>query len=253
MKKETPAPTPTPAPAEKKAAEPNEKPASDPVAVVVNGYEIHESKIEAEMKPQLANLSRQLPPDMIEKYKAQLRQQTIERTVVEHLLDEQVAKAGIKITDNDVNNQIKEMGAQQNPPMSVEDVKKMIEASGQSFDVVKERIRKGLGYQKVMEKDWAGKIDVNDSDIQKYYDTNKSEFETPEQVRASHILIKTDPNIKDPNEANAKAKAKAEDILKQIKDGGRFCRNGQKIFCLSLSFKRRRPRLFRQRPDGRTI
>ena len=148
--------------------------------------------------------------------------------IVERLLDEQVEKADIKITDNDVNNQIKEMAAQQSPPMSVQDIQKMVESQGQKFDDVKERIRKGLGYQKVMEASWAGKADVNDSDIKKYYTENKSEFETPEQVRASHILIKTDPNITDPNQAKAKALAKAQELLKQIKGGGDFAELAKK-------------------------
>lgn len=220
--KEAPAPKPASTP------EPNvTKPAApDSVAVAVNGHEIMESQIESQMKPQLHNLSRQLPPDMIEKYKNQLRQQTIERLVIEHLLDEQVAKAGIKITDNDVNNQMAEMAAQQK--MSLQDIRQMIESSGQKFDDVKERIRRGLGYQKVMEASWKDKADVNDSDTQKYYTENKNEFETPEQVRASHILVKTDPNITDPNQAKAKAIAKADDLLKQIKGGADFAELAKK-------------------------
>jgi peptidyl-prolyl cis-trans isomerase C len=229
-KTETPAETKTEAPAPKPVPtpEPNAvKPAvPDYTAVVVNGFEIKESQIEAQMKPQLQNLSRQLPPDMIEKYKSQLRQQTIERIIVEHLLDEQVAKAGIKITDNDVNDQVQEMATQQQ--MSVQDIKQMIESSGQNFNDVKERIRKGLSYQKVMEADWVGKTDVNDSDVKAYYDENKSQFENPEQVRASHILIKTDPNITDPNQAKAKALAKAQELFKEIKDGADFAEMAKK-------------------------
>jgi len=223
-KKEVPVETTKEAPAPKPVAtpEPNvAKPAvPDHVAVVVNGFEIKESQIEAQMAPQLRNISRQLPPDMIEKYKGQLHQQTIERMIVEHLLNEQVVKAGIKITDNDVNNQIQEMAVQQK--MSVQDIKQMIESSGQNFDDVKGRIRKGLSYQKVMEASWEGKTDVNDSDTKAYYDENKSQFETPEQVRASHILIKTDPNITDPNQAKAKALAKTQELLKEIKGGADF-------------------------------
>jgi len=215
-KTETPTPKPTPAP------EPNaaKSAAPDHVAVAVNGFEIKENQIEAQMAPQIKNLQRQFPPDMVEKYKSQLRQQTVERMIIEHLLDEQVAKAGVKITDSDVNDQINEMARQQQ--MSVQDIKQMVEASGQNFNDVKERIRRGLGYQKVMEASWAGKTDVNDSEVQKYYNDNKADFETPEQVRASHILIKVDPNITDPNEAKAKARAKAEDLLKQIKAGADF-------------------------------
>lgn len=49
--------------------------------------------------------------------------------------------------------------------------------------------------------------------VQDYYTKNGAEFETAEQVKASHILIKA--NDKDPAEV-AKAKVKAENILKQL-------------------------------------
>jgi peptidyl-prolyl cis-trans isomerase C len=66
--------------------------------------------------------------------------------------------------------------------------------------------------------------DVNDAAIEKYYNDNPNEFKTPEQVRASHILISTrstDPNA-DPNKVKAAAKAKAQEILDQIKKGADF-------------------------------
>lgn len=209
-----------------KPAEPNEPPetTAEDIAVTVNGIDINESQVEAELKPQLEKLSAQLPPSLIEQYKTQLRQQVLERIVIEQLLDEQVKAAKMVITDEEAIEQIKKIAAQQQPPLSMENFKAMIEAYGQSFEEVKNRIRRGLAYQKLMEAQWAGKVNINEEDIEKYYSENKSNFETPEQVRASHILITPDtkdPNT-DPNQAKAIAKAKTEDILKQIKDGADF-------------------------------
>ena len=65
-----------------------------------------------------------------------------------------------------------------------------------------------------------GKPQVTDADIQAYYTAHRSQYEVKEQVRVRHILIAV------PQGADAKtdaaAKAKAEDILKQIKAGGNF-------------------------------
>jgi peptidyl-prolyl cis-trans isomerase C len=144
--------------------------------------------------------------------------------IVEQLLDEKVKAANITVTDEEVMNQIKEIASQQQPPLSMEDFKALIEAYGQSFDDVKSRIRRGLTYQKLMGTQWAGKINVTEDDAKKFYSENKSKFENPEQVKASHILIKprtSDPNA-DPNQAKTAAKAKAEDLLKQIKAGADF-------------------------------
>ena len=68
------------------------------------------------------------------------------------------------------------------------------------------------------------KIDVTENDANNYYSGNPKEFETPEQVKASHILIASDTSDTsvDPNDAKAKALAKAEQLLAQLKDGADF-------------------------------
>ncbi len=56
---------------------------------------------------------------------------------------------------------------------------------------------------------------VSDQDAREFYEQNKKRYEVPEQRRASHILVAA---AKDANEAdNAKAKAKAEDLLKKLR------------------------------------
>jgi len=198
--------------------------AADSVAVTINGVDIAESDVEAQIKPQLEKMAAQLPPAFVEQYKQQLRGQVLEKMIIERLLDEKAKAVGIVVTEEEVINQIKKMASAQKPPLSLEDFKVLIEAYGRSFDEVKQQIQRGLGYQKLMEAQWAGKINVTEDDAKKYYSENTNEFKIPGQVRASHILVKpdiTDPNA-DPNEAKAKAKTKAEGLLKQIKGGADF-------------------------------
>ncbi len=57
-------------------------------------------------------------------------------------------------------------------------------------------------------------------EIQAYYNAHQSEYQAPEQARSRHILIKVAPNAD--AKTDAAAKAKAEDILKQIQNGGNF-------------------------------
>jgi len=49
---------------------------------------------------------------------------------------------------------------------------------------------------------------VSDEDMKKFYEQNKDKFKTGEQVKASHILVKTEKE--------------AKDILAQLKSGGKF-------------------------------
>ena len=58
-------------------------------------------------------------------------------------------------------------------------------------------------------------IRVPEEDLKKYYSENKSRYSTPEERRASHILIKADKNA--PEDQRAKAKAKAEALLAEVK------------------------------------
>jgi peptidyl-prolyl cis-trans isomerase D len=58
------------------------------------------------------------------------------------------------------------------------------------------------------------------AEIQAYFSAHQSEYSTPEQARSRHILI-TVPAGADAK-TDAAAKAKAEDILKQIKAGANF-------------------------------
>jgi peptidyl-prolyl cis-trans isomerase D len=58
-------------------------------------------------------------------------------------------------------------------------------------------------------------IKVPEDDLKSYYEQNAARFTAPEERRASHILIKADKTA--PAEERAKAKAKAEGLLADIK------------------------------------
>jgi peptidyl-prolyl cis-trans isomerase D len=57
-------------------------------------------------------------------------------------------------------------------------------------------------------------------EIQQYYNAHQAEYSVPEQARSRHILIKLAPGAD--AKTDAAAKAKAEDILKQIQGGANF-------------------------------
>lgn len=54
--------------------------------------------------------------------------------------------------------------------------------------------------------------------IEQYYNDHKADYSVPEQAKSRHILIKVAPGAD--AKTDAAAKAKAEDILKQLKAGG---------------------------------
>ncbi len=72
---------------------------------------------------------------------------------------------------------------------------------------------------------------VSQSDLQAYYDQHRDEYRAPEQVKVSHILIKTPlpaPGAKEDEKAVEEARAKAEGVLKEVKAGGDFAQLAEK-------------------------
>ena len=67
------------------------------------------------------------------------------------------------------------------------------------------------------------KLQISQADIERAYNDSIDQYTTPEQVRASHILLKTE------GKDEAAVKTKAEDILKQAKAGGDFAALARKF------------------------
>jgi peptidyl-prolyl cis-trans isomerase D len=67
---------------------------------------------------------------------------------------------------------------------------------------------------------------VTDAEVQAYYDTHLDQYKTPEQVKTRHILIAVAKGAD--AKTDAAAKAKAEDVLKQVKAGGNFAELAKK-------------------------
>jgi peptidyl-prolyl cis-trans isomerase D len=65
-----------------------------------------------------------------------------------------------------------------------------------------------------------GKQPITDAEIEAYYKAHAAEYKTEEQVKTRHILIASKAGAD--AQSDAAAKAKAEDVLKQLKAGANF-------------------------------
>jgi len=71
----------------------------------------------------------------------------------------------------------------------------------------------------------SGGVQVTRDDLQAYYDQHRDQYRVAEQVKVSHILVKTPlpgPDGKVDDKGVAEAQRRAEDLLKQIKGGANF-------------------------------
>ncbi len=198
------------------------------IAVTVDGIDITEEQVQKLLQPQLERMAQQnqkIPPALKQTIEKQIRQQALERLIVMLLLDKKIKEANIVITDEELNQQIQKIASTQQTPISVEQLKTIVENQGYTFDQWKNEVRKQLAQLQLFKSQSPENINITEEDAKKYYDENPKEFVTQEKLRASHILIKpktADANAQPTPEEKATAKTKAEDLLKQIKNGADF-------------------------------
>ena len=217
---EVAAPVATPAPVEA----PKPKPV-DPAAAVatINGVVITEGQLNEVVEARLKQVGSRIPPAMIDQYKSQIRKQAIDQLVIEQVLEKKIEDANMTVADEEIEKEITAQIATQN--LSLDDFKALLQAYGKTYSDYQENVRKKVLFDKLLKKELGDKMPVPTVDqAQDYYNGNADQFQKPESIQVSHILLdtrSTDPNS-DPNEIKAQAKAKAENILKQIKEGGDF-------------------------------
>jgi len=196
----------------------------DEVLVTVDDVNITAGQLDEMIQPYLDRLAKQaanLPPAFLEQQKKVLRDQALQEMIKMQLLDAKVKQAGITVSDEELDNEIAKMASLQKPPITTAEFRAKLESFGYDFQQFSSRVRTVLAQQKLIKQKFPDQVKVTEAEARQYYEQNKAKYDLPEQVRASHILIKPDPNS-DPNQAGAAAKAKAEQLLKQIKEGADF-------------------------------
>ncbi len=150
----------------------------------------------------------------------------------QQLLIQKAADLGIS-ADADVVKRLDDLRKQMKAN-SMEDLQKIAESQGVSWEDFKQNTKNGILTQKVIGSEVGSHIQITREEAQKYYDEHKSEFGQPERVRLSEILIAIDPNAPKPQpgtqsslaettpEQVAAAEAKVNDIYQQLKSGTKF-------------------------------
>ena len=187
----------------------------DPVAVV-EGMEIKQADLDKALTGVLAQQGKSLaeiPPEQ----KPQLYQMILDDMIVEKIVTKRAAET--KVTDEEVAGVFDKFKANFG---SEEELTKQIEKNGETVEAVRKNIRTRLQTQHWVDEQLAGKIEVGETDADDFYKKNPDQFKMPEQVRASHILIKVEPEAK-PDDVVAKEKA-AGAVLARVKKGEDFAK-----------------------------
>ncbi|NIK69269.1 peptidylprolyl isomerase [Paenibacillus sp. BK720] len=126
---------------------------------------------------------------------------TLDNMITQELIDQAAEDAKVTVTEADVDKEIENLKKSFG---SEDEFNQTLAQYGMTVDSLRQDAEVQVKIRKILEP----KVTVTDDDIKKYYDENKASMSTPEQIRASHILVAT--------------KEEAEDILKQLKAGADF-------------------------------
>lgn len=194
----------------------DEKKPSEENAAMVNGVPISMEQYNKELNIQLDRVARQgqkLSDDQIATLKNNILESLIEREV----LYQQSQKIGIQVTDPMVDEQL--TAIKKRFP-NEDEYRNALTKMNLSEDEVKAQIKRGLAIRELINQQITSKVVVTDEESKAYYDGNPQLFKEPEQIKASHILIKVD--AKADEATKVEARKKIEDIQQKLKDGGDF-------------------------------
>ena len=199
----------------------------DELLVTVNGFKIMQAQVDAKIKPQvdsqisrMQSMGRPATEEMINGMKEQMSQQAVSIMIIEQLMREEAKAKKIEVTDEEVQAEIDGIMAERK--LTQEQFDGMLKQYGMSLDDLKGQIKMGLSADRLMEaeaKAVGESTSVSDEQAKSFYDGNAKQFSSPEQVRASHILLNT-KGLDDA--AKAEVKTKIDALLKEARNGGDF-------------------------------
>jgi len=138
----------------------------------------------------------------------ELKNKVLENLIDQELLYQDAKSTGLTVGDDAVNAQFETVKSQFPDDATY---KKALEAQNITEEEIKSDIGRTLLVENYINNKYQSSVKIDDADVLKFYQDNSQYFTQPEQVRASHILIKVDPNAED------SVKKDAMDRIKVIK------------------------------------
>tara|TARA_B100000965_G_C19581124_1_gene753582 strand:- start:458 stop:1777 length:1320 start_codon:yes stop_codon:yes gene_type:complete len=187
----------------------------DRVIAVVDSGVIMETQLNARVEEVLKRLNTnnaELPPlDLLE-------EQVLERLIIEEIQMQIAERAGIKISDSELNQTLSRIASQNN--LSLEEFRVAIEQEGDSYKSFRATIKKELIIQRVQRGKVGSRVDISEQEIENFINSEEGRSELAEQYQVQHILVSVKSGLNE-NEINA-IREKAQDILKRLGEGESF-------------------------------
>jgi peptidyl-prolyl cis-trans isomerase C len=218
-----------PAPAQEAKQQP--KPAEDEVippaapnaifpAVVarVNGKAILGRDLEELIRRELASIGNPEWNNLREDYRGQLTLSQLTVLINSKLLFQKATASGTKVTEAEVQAELQKIAKNYKS-----DAEMNADLASQNTDraALEKSLYETLAMSKYVDETIGKKIVVTPEELSKYYSSNPTQFNHPDIVRTSHILIQP---AEDTPQQDAIAKDRAEALLARVKKGEDFAK-----------------------------
>jgi peptidyl-prolyl cis-trans isomerase SurA len=186
----------------------------DRVAAVVNEGVVLQSELDEQVTMITRRLEKQqtqLPPANV------LRQQILERLVIQEVQLQRAERAGIKVPDEVLNESLKDVAARNN--MTLDQLPRALEAQGINYAAYRDSIRKEMTIQMLRQRDVLARIIVTPREIDHYLEKQQESRENSE-FNVSHILLSL-PEAASPGQLE-EVQQRATDIVQRAREGEDF-------------------------------
>lgn len=192
---------------------PQSVPVDKSLVARVNSIPVYADQLERELvrlRQQLQMMGQTLKKEDL----AAMKSAALNSLVSRMLLEQEGIKKGIAIDEEAVKSRI---GAFKKRFADEKAFQKALAGMSITYKELQADIRQNLAVKNLIEQEVSDSVTVSPLEKKEYYQSNTHVFQMPEQVRASHILIKVEP------EGGQEEKEKARSLIEKIKkdlDGG---------------------------------
>ena len=189
----------------------------DRVVAIVNDGVVLNSDLDAEVAAVTERLKEQkleLPPQNV------LRQQVLERLVLQEIQVQRAGKAGVKVSDENVNAALQDVAKRNG--MTLTQLPEALARQGVDYPTYREEIRREIMLQSLRQRDVLQHIAVTPREIDQFLDKQSKTPSARDEYNVSHILIAIGQEA---TQAQLDAAAKkANDVYERAKGGEDFAK-----------------------------
>jgi peptidyl-prolyl cis-trans isomerase C len=193
-----------------------DKQVSEGKVAVVNGAVITEKDLDRQVGILQQKLQKTGKP-MTEGDLTGIRRRALENLIDEELLYQEAVKQKTKVSDTEINQALGTIKARFPDEGQFQDA---LSKTGLSEAALKSQLERNLTIDQFIGKQFVQKVVISDKDTKVYYDAHRDLFKRPEQIRASHILIRVDRQADQSQKDESRKKMEA--IQQRLKKGEDF-------------------------------